>query len=446
MSPPIGGCMVRLEEVSFAKDWIDRLRRSVPLFLALLLYFGVRMWVFGRIGGAYNGRSPGEHLADREGLLRILATAIESGLRVLMPLNDAMLFPSSSPGSTSVWGVPMMARVSHVLCFGAVVFMGAATTASRGSGRASFKARLLLFGLFAVVPTLLLTMTGNRVSMGAATTASRGSGRASFKARLLLFGLFAVVPTLLLTMTGNRVTPELTQSRFLVLPFVGFALAFGPAAATSIDTHKELSWSVFLCAVLGAGFWERNLDPYRHASARTSALAAETVRGVVPGGTVWIDGWFMEEPRGALVPRPEINLCDGAYVFGGAIGSVGRPPFVPAPGIEVRLVVPDSIRHEPGIPSELCRAATAGHAPPAFKRLKIVDGEPVLRDVIPTRGTLALEPATPAHGGSLRRDRTPTFVFGLELPPGIDAVGVRVVVPSGEAAVADIPGRTGDET
>jgi hypothetical protein len=80
-----------------------------------------------------------------------------------------------------------------------------------------------------------------------------------------------------------------------------------------------------------------------------------------------------------------------------------------------------------------------GTAPPIFKRLEIVEGEPMLRNVVPPKGSLALHGATPAQGDGLRRDRSPSFAFGLDLPPGIDAVGVRVVVPSGEAAVADIP-------
>ncbi len=384
--------------VGVGKEWTERLKRTLPLFVVLASYFGIRMLVFGRIGGAYNGRSPGEHLSDRDGLFAILAAAVESGLHVLTPLNAAMaeprrLFGSDAPSG----GVPLAARVVCGATFGLIVLVGAMTAAIRGPGKTTFKARFALFALFAVLPTILLTMT------------------------------------------GSRVTPELTQSRFLVLPFVGLALAVGPSTATLIDARRFVVWVIALAAMMGAVLWRNNLDPYRHASARTRSIADAALRGVTPGSTVWIDGWFLDDPAGSMVPKTEVNICAGAYVFGGAIGSVGRPPFVAPPGVHVRLVTPDSARHEPGVPSPLCAALTGGSAPPIFKRLEIADGEPFLRDVVPPMGALVLHDATPTQGDALRRDRSPSFAFGLDLPPGIDAVGIRVVVPSGEAAVADIP-------
>ncbi len=375
---------------------LSKLRTHAPVFGVAALYLAARWCLFGRALGAYNGKSMLEHLADRPGLLSVIGEALRSGSFLFRPANATVMDSLAAQG-VSVWSAVLVPAGAAVL-----VLFG---FASRSAG----------------------------VTLAASVRTVARDG--------LVVVVWTLVPLTLLAIPGNGVTPDLAQGRFLVLPFIALAVASGSLVARVINARPGVVIPLLAAsAMTGASIWRVNLDAFRHATARANTIAAGLIDGVKAPGVILLDGWWAESPGGGVAaPQPYVNICDGAYVFGGAIGSAARPPFVPPPGMEVRLLTPDQVRSRAGAPSELAMWMTQGASPPVLKRLELHLDEPRVVDAFPRQADFTLANAVPFHGSSLRRDQDPTFRFEFDVPAGVDSIAVCVAVPSGETAVADIP-------
>jgi hypothetical protein len=229
----------------------------------------------------------------------------------------------------------------------------------------------------------------------------------------LLAGLFA---PLILLAPLYTIGDALDQGRALVFPAACWIAILALGFDRGFRSASGRAWVVAaaaLLAIASAILLPYCLAPFASAT-RVAEGAIEELDTIPPGESLLL--LRVEDPPGVM--RPDLVTHHGAYVLSAGIYSALRPPWRPAPGINVQPVYRSGTDASRGLPVETDLAAAA---PPELARpwlaTVVTDhehGRPHVR-ILASGGSSGREPdLLPPHGA----------VFG-----GEEAIRLSVTMP-----------------
>jgi hypothetical protein len=260
------------------------LLQHAATWAVLIIYFALRIILFGSIGGRYNQDSYFSYLGTDGAIVRTLKDVASSLLVLLTPVNrDAY---------TRVFNWP--ASLPYVL-----------TLAPLGA--------LLLMGL------KMPSWRGVRLTL------------------VILAWLTA--PLLLLCVPLGAVYQNLEKSRMLVLPMIPWAMGIAWVYNSAWNRWRSAA-ALMVAALLIIGMLAFHLGftSYRRATDRVDVLLSDIREHTHPGSrTLILNG---EHPKFLVGVHPSLTFLEGCHVLSAGLFHATRAPFEPSPGRHLEPVSP----------------------------------------------------------------------------------------------------------
>lgn len=348
--------------------------QHAPPLLLLIAYFVLRVFLFGRMGGTYNGRPYTEYLSSPGIFGHVVSSVAECLLRLLAPINHS--------ASLRITGLPPW------------VFVALAITA-----------------------------------IGLTALAVFPKGRPGDVLRAGVAGIaWMVGPLALLVVPLEAIGPDLDKARFLLLPMIGLLLPFAAAVATVRHPRLLIATTVTL-TLIGIFFWRVNLKAYSDTSSEAQRIVAEALVHLETRTPAYLLG---AEPLGLDSGLdPSLIHQEGVHFLSAGLFNAVGPPFVRAPGFQLLPLTP------PEIPKLLALSqAPSQDLPTLLRYRRSSPSQPQGIELLAKGGPRGRDVWGPEPGSALSAEGP--LRFRVSRPGLSKAPWKRMVLklPTGESAVA----------